>query len=71
MPRGTYKLDVDKILQLAFRKGWSETQLLKKAGLSLLVIYRAKNGGRTYPNTVYVLAVTLGVEPEEIIIKEN
>lgn len=71
MPRGKHKLDVDKILDLAFSKGWSESQLLEKAGMSPHVIYRAKKGGTTYPSTIHVLAITLGVTPEEISIKEK
>ena len=71
MPKGTYKLNVDKVLQLAFHKGWSESQLLKKAGMSPHVIYRAKTGGTTYPSTIHVLALTLSVTPEEITIKEK
>ena len=71
MARGTYRIDTDKVLRLAFKKGWSEHELLKKAGLSPHLIYRSKRGQTHYPSTIHVLALTLGVEPEEITIKEK
>ena len=71
MPKGTYRLNPDRVLALAFHRGWTEAELLRKAGLSPHVIYRAKKGGTTYPGTIHVLALTLGVEPEDIIIKKE
>lgn len=66
MAKGTYRLDVDKVMSFAFRKGWSESKLLQEAGLSKQIIYRARKGGTSYPNTIHIIAMTLGVEPEDI-----
>ena len=66
----TYKLNVDKIRTLAFSKGMSISKTCEKAGMSRSRATEWKSRG-VNPSTVYRVAQVLGVNPEELIIKEE
>ena len=65
-----YKLDLDKVKELALCKGWSLSKLCEKAGMSRSRVSDWKSRGIN-PNTAYRLANALSVEPTEIIIKDG
>ena len=65
----TYRMDLDKVIDLSFRKGMSLPRLCAEAGMSRSRATEWKNR-EVNPRTVYRIAQVLGVKPEELIIKE-
>ena len=65
----TYRLDVDKVQELSFKKGMSMARLCNNAGMQRSRATEWKYRG-VNPRTVYRIAQVLDVDPEELIIKE-
>lgn len=66
----TYKLNMKKIMSLAFSKNMSMARLCESANMSRSRATEWQNRAVTL-RTVYRIAQVLGVDPEELIIKED
>ena len=56
------------VITARHRRGWNQTQLAKKAKLSLQTICKAERGGEIHPATGKVICQVLELAPEEVVI---
>lgn len=65
------KANQGAILLAMARAGMSQTDISRRGGVSLKSVKRALNGYNVTPRTVGGIAWALGVDPSEILDKEN
>jgi transcriptional regulator with XRE-family HTH domain len=66
------EVDVTKMKELREEKVLSQRELASMAGLTQMTVWRIENGYRdARPGTIRKLAVALGVEPKELVKKED
>lgn len=65
------KIDSNKVKTLRISKGWSQEQLSEFSGLSLRTIQRIENGVTISMDSLNVLAKTLDVDHNELVLKED
>lgn len=65
------KIDSYKVKTLRLSKNWSQEQLSEISGLSLRTIQRIENGSNISIESLKVLAMSLGVDPSELMIQEK
>lgn len=64
----TYRMDLEKIRAMAFRKGMSISKVCEVAGLSRSRAVHWKTRG-VYPKTVFKVAQVLGADPLDIVME--
>lgn len=65
------KIDVLKLDDLQREKGYNNKQLTKEAGLSCNAVSVIRNSQKAHHITIMRIARVLGVDPEELIIREK
>jgi transcriptional regulator with XRE-family HTH domain len=66
------EVDVTKMKALREEKVLSQRELASMAGLTQMTVWRIENGYRdARPQTIRKLAGVLGVEPKELVKKED
>jgi transcriptional regulator with XRE-family HTH domain len=66
------EVDVTKLKALREEKVLSQRELARMAGLTQMTVWRIENGYRdARPGTIRKLAQALGVEPKELVKKED
>jgi transcriptional regulator with XRE-family HTH domain len=66
------EVDVTKMKALREEKVLSQRELASMAGLTQMTVWRIENGYRdARPQTIRKLARVLGVEPKELVKKED
>jgi transcriptional regulator with XRE-family HTH domain len=66
------EVDVDKLKALREEKILSQRELARMANLAQGTIWRIENGfSEVHPQTIRKLARVLGVEPKELVKKED
>jgi transcriptional regulator with XRE-family HTH domain len=66
------EVDVTKMKALREEKVLSQRELASMAGLTQMTVWRIENGYRdARPGTIRKLAQALGVEPKELVKKED
>lgn len=65
------KVNQEDMLLAMARAGMSQTDISRRGGVSLKSVKRALHGYNVTPRTVGGIAWALGVDPAEILEKEN
>jgi transcriptional regulator with XRE-family HTH domain len=66
------EVDVTKMKELREEKVLSQRELARMAGLTQMTVWRLENGYRdARPGTIRKLARVLGVEPKELVKREE
>ncbi len=66
------QVDGDKLRQLREEKVLSQRELARMAGLTHQTVWRYENGfTQAHPRTIRKIAGVLGVEPRELVKKEE
>jgi transcriptional regulator with XRE-family HTH domain len=66
------EVDVTKVKRLREEKVLSQRELARMAGLTQMTVWRIENGYRdARPGTIRKLAAVLGVEPKELVKREE
>jgi transcriptional regulator with XRE-family HTH domain len=66
------EVDVTKMKRLREERVLSQRELASMAGLTQMTVWRIENGYRdARPQTIRKLARVLGVEPKELVKKED
>ena len=67
-PSGLYHLDLNRVQEIAFKKGWSVSRLCEEAGMSRSRATRWRHGYSIQAGSVYKLAEALGCESKDIVL---
>jgi len=62
---------VDKLINLREEKVLSQRELARMAGLTHTTVWRLEHGSEARPGTIRKVAGVLGVEPRELLKRED
>lgn len=72
MPKLKHKFRRDKLREIRIARGWNETELAAKAGVTAMAIRNWENGARSPGLLVYVdLCEALGVDLWDLLDRER
>ena len=65
------EVDVDRLINLREERVLSQRELARMAGLTHTTVWRLEHGREARPGTIRKVAGVLGVEPRELLKRED